>query len=374
MALELGMEEFTLNKKPEEFTLKYLITGGTGFIGSEVVARLARRIAPENIVLLLRRIPSNENSLFRMRLNEHGQSEIFSSLKYVESDFLDSDRFQRSLEGLGQGPWVVIHMAAIISGLHSTPEEQERVNVGVTRDLLEWSAKVKACRFIYLSSVVAFGGIAKPRLRNEDDFAQFPAICRKLGYFRTKRDAHEQVLAHARAPTTIYCPSIVHGSLEHFKDSRGHLRALREGRLRMAPGGGGNFVSLDRVSEAIVREALESKAQASLEESASFSFKMRTQLLVDRNMTYAEYFKFYLNVYRKHQGLSPESREPTIRALPTSLGPALRILIPLAKALGLQHKLMDALLESSLFLFFESKYELPASEGLEAALLKSFAP
>ena len=337
-------------------TKRFLLTGATGFIGSEVLCKLLESVEPAQIFLLVRKVPDSAKSLLAQRLKDSGHFDSFSKLNFVVADFLNEVEFVKGLQNLPKGElhWLVIHMAAIISG-DGQEENQERVNVGVTKDLVNWSNE-NAARFLFTSSVAAFGGLAKPQIRTETDFSSFPAYCTNISYFWTKRQAHEFLLQNIRISGAVFCPGIVHGKLDHFKGSRGHLALLRAKRLRVAPAGGGNFVGLDRVGSAIAIEALRND----LHKSGALS----TRLVIDKNLSYQDYFQIYSDLWHG-------SESPRIYVLPKIVG---RGLISGSGLISTRNKVgraLDKVLQSSLYLYFVSQYKQEPTQGIEQAIADS---
>lgn len=341
-----------------------LFTGATGFLGSEVFCRLLKKNVPvENILILGRRRPiANEKNLFYLRLKSHGLENLFDKINFVTTDFERSEVFQKTLRDLplGEG-FTVLHMAALIHAGSGDKAKQDRVNVGVTEDLLNFSLERRARHFVFASSIVAFGGTRRPTLRNENDFPRFPAESKPHNYFTSKREAHEFLLGKgSNLSLSILCPGVVHGSLEQFKDSRNHLIALREGRLKMAPAGGSNFVGLDRVSEAF--------AQAVVNEKVPAIAQPFTQLLVDRNLSYLEFFQLYVDTASRVLG-SPCHRIKVIAKPLATMALAAEKALRWAKLPKPQ--VLDGLAQASLFLHFESLVPAPTTQGIEKSLEES---
>lgn len=331
---------------------RILITGATGFIGSEVFARLVKRVDPASLYLLGRRKPNVEKGLFADRLREHGLSPaILDQVHVLSCDFQDPEAFRATLNKLEGGSWIVVHLAALIHA-KGAREVQERVNLGVTKDLLDW-LNPRGGHFIFSSSVVAFGGTVDPELRFESDFDHFPPESAAFDYYTTKRAAHIAVREQAKVPVTLLCPGIVHGPLEHYKESRGHLRALREGRLGLAPSGGGGIVGLDKVAEAICEAVLAPNLN-----------KCVTRLLVEKNWSYVEYFRYYVRMTRGDQA-------QRIRAVPPSVGILARRVGALMARLGLHSSLVEGLAQGSLYTYFQSEIPLPRGLKVEQSLQAS---
>ena len=151
-------------------TRKILITGATGFIGGEVLARLLKTFQPEEVIVLARRKADPGSSLLALRLKEHELDpfEILPRLQWQLTDFRNPETFRADLKTL---PDVssVIHLAAVISHAED-PKDFERMNLGVTQDLINW-ANTKSGNFVFMSSVVSWGGARSNRIRSERDFS-----------------------------------------------------------------------------------------------------------------------------------------------------------------------------------------------------------
>lgn len=299
---------------------KIVLTGATGFIGSALLLKLITdfNISSEAIILIVRRRPDSEESLLANRLTRAGLKapDYISRFTYVETSFENEENFVRSLNELGANlsgaKFSLVHLAAIIRAKGPQAfQTQQRLNFGVTKDLLKFCEKFGAAQFVYLSSVVAFGASLKSQPRSEKDFVSFSFFSRALSYYKTKRMAHEYVQNFVtKTSRTIFCPSIVHGALERSKDSRSHLRALERGALSWAPRGVINIVSLQRVVNEISHSVFSGQNKA---------FECR--LLVEQNVSNREYFQFYTNLYGKGQ---------KIKSLPWILSPLIILFACLA--------------------------------------------
>jgi nucleoside-diphosphate-sugar epimerase len=336
-----------------------LFTGATGFIGSAVLARLLKDERCPKIFLLVRRKPSQTDSLLALRFKEHNLGpKVWERLEWVEADFEDAEKFRAALASLPKAEsWRVLHLAAIVNS-KGDARTQERLNVGVTSDLLDW-ANAKARKFTYLSSVVAFGATRGSELRSEKDFGRFDPINKHFSYNTTKREAHKYVLEHCKIAGEVLCPSVVHGSLEGQKDSRGHLKALREGKLNFAPKGGANFVSLDKVARAAVESVLEENLVPSADAL------VRTRLVVDENLTFTEYFRRYLHLYR------PDAELPQFLPVPRFLTRAALGLETLLKPFGFYSRMLNSLGQSGLYYWFKSERPIDGGASFDEAVKQS---
>lgn len=124
-------------------TPKVLVTGGAGFIGSNLADELIRRGALVTIV-------DDLSTGFRENLEE-----ISGSFDFVEGDINDGDLIRSVIEGID----TVYHQAALPSVPRSVedPAETHRVCVDGTFSLLVQARDAGVRRFIYAASSSAYG-------------------------------------------------------------------------------------------------------------------------------------------------------------------------------------------------------------------------
>ena len=120
----------------------YLVTGGAGFIGSNVVEGLVRR--GDRVRVL-------DNLSTGRRDNLTG----FDGIELIEGDLRDPDAVRRAVAGV-EG---VFHQAALRSVPRSVddPMSTNEVNVGGTLNLLMACREAKVRRVVYASSSSAYG-------------------------------------------------------------------------------------------------------------------------------------------------------------------------------------------------------------------------
>ncbi|NCN39682.1 NAD-dependent epimerase/dehydratase family protein [bacterium] len=352
-----------------------LITGVSGFIGSEILVRLIK--AKRRILVLARSKPDSTKSILAQRMREHGLDPDYeiNKIEWKLTPFEDPLRFRNNLASIDvdKYSWRVLHMAAVIKKSGDN-NDQDRLNIGVTQDLLNWANKIGA-PFYYTSSVVAFGVTQSPDVRDESSLGEWEPFNERMGYYRTKRLSHLHVKEEAKHGGMIFCPSVVHGSLEQLKNSRGHLVALRKGKIPFSPRGGANFVSLDYVATTIVNEMLK-----------PVSSPVEERLIVGMNLKIVDYLNLYLESYReflKNEEPTPErdaalAKLPQkIKQLPKLAGWASVQLAKMADNFGFKSHTMLNIAQSANFLYFKSSYledKSEAKEELIEAIKSSFLP
>ncbi|MEI7441286.1 MAG: NAD-dependent epimerase/dehydratase family protein, partial [bacterium] len=265
-----------------------LLTGASGFVGSEVLCELYRMGLGGRIHLFLRKHP-DEKSLISLRFRDAKIKTDELAARTHLVDLQDEKAFLKALEDLAiiSQEWIVIHLAAVINAKGDL-KTQEEVNFKRTTQLISWSNK-NAKSFIYTSSVVAFGATPSPVLRNEESYLKYHFLNKLDGYSLSKRKAHDEILKTSKINTCILCPGIIHGAYEHAKSSRTHLKKILEDKVNCLPSGGGAFVSLEYVASEIILSALNEPLDSEL----------KVKVLAEACLPYTS----YLNLYRESAGL-----------------------------------------------------------------------
>ncbi|HYL50816.1 MAG TPA: SDR family NAD(P)-dependent oxidoreductase [Acidimicrobiia bacterium] len=168
-----------------------LVTGGTGFLGSHVAARLAE--TGHAVRLLVRD---------RAKLARVPALAGTGSIDVVVGDVTDRHSVERALDGCT----AVVHAAAHVSLAERDAARAEAVNVGGTR-IVVGGASERALPTVYVSSVSVFG------LGSSPITIASPLTGTGGGYTRSKVAAERFVreLQEQRAPVSIVYPSGVLG-------------------------------------------------------------------------------------------------------------------------------------------------------------------
>jgi len=203
--------------------MQTLVTGATGFIGSNVAIALAAR---GDRVRVLRRTTSRLDALAE------------APVEYVTGDILDPDSLATAMRGCD----VVFHVAAMSQYWRSGKETLYRVNVDGTRHVMQAALAAGVGRVVHTSSVAALG--YPPRGALADETQVFPLKLSWFGYGHSKYLAELEVQkAVAQGlPAVIVNPGIVLGPRDVNFVSGSLIRASVKGQLRVAPPGGSNMV------------------------------------------------------------------------------------------------------------------------------------
>lgn len=210
--------------------MRAFVTGGTGFVGSNLVAALLKQGME---VRVLRRSTSPMAALEGLD---------------CETRIGDvNDGVDALTEAMADCDWV-FHTAAISDyWRYRTQTRLYRTNVDGTRDMATAAARAGVQRFVYTSSLAALGVPARGHeLVETDEFnirpRQFP-----YGHSKHLAEAELQKAAAAGLPVVIVNPSVVIGPRDVNRIASAMLVEAKQGRLWFAAPGGTNFVSVDDV-------------------------------------------------------------------------------------------------------------------------------
>jgi UDP-glucose 4-epimerase len=174
--------------------VRYLITGGSGYIGSRLVERLSEREDTERILICDVRPPR----VFR------------PNVEYRELDVRDGGAVRSTVAG--ERPDALIHLAFILNPMHDEAAMYE-IDVGGTHNVLEAAAEAGVGHVLVTSSSTAYGAFPdNPVPLTEDD------PVRGVPDFEYARDKAEcdrlcqlWALRHPDRVMTIVRPCIVFG-------------------------------------------------------------------------------------------------------------------------------------------------------------------
>lgn len=139
---------------------QYLVTGGSGFIGSNYVARLLSR--GEKVIVY------DNLSRSGSRINLAWLSETYGSktFEFIEGDVRDADHIEKAARGAD----VIIHLAAQVAVTTSVtnPREDFEINANGTFNVLEAArASGRQPVIIYASTNKVYGGMEEIRVQEE---------------------------------------------------------------------------------------------------------------------------------------------------------------------------------------------------------------
>jgi dihydroflavonol-4-reductase len=212
--------------------MRVLVTGGTGFLGSHLCARLVQEGYE---VTVLRRATSDLGALAGLEV------------RHVVGDVTETESVSRAV----RMQEIVIHAAALVG--FAPLEAHRAVNEGGTRNIVIACQRHGVERLVHISSVAAIG-IPKNRCCPADESFAFDLEGGALGYNISKRRA-EEVVTRAVAEgldAVIVNPSWIHGP--NGRCFRGHEIPDGVRRRPIVPcfSGGINVVHIDDAVDGVV--------------------------------------------------------------------------------------------------------------------------
>ncbi len=209
---------------------RIFVTGANGFIGSNLVSRLAS--AGFRVTALCRNsgVPfSNEVSV-------------------VTGDILNPGTFAGYMKGCD----VLFHCAAHISFQKRDFEKSYRINVQGTRNVIETAAATGVRKVVHLSACAVLGYSDKKDVIIDEGAA--PAIDRDNVYAYTKKLAEEEVLFYTQKGLDISIANIatVYGPGDTRLNSGAIIKKIHNGGMLFAPPGGTSFVGTDDLVNGLI--------------------------------------------------------------------------------------------------------------------------
>jgi UDP-glucose 4-epimerase len=132
--------------------MKVLVTGGAGYIGTELIAQLIANPQVENVIIYDNLSRLNYNVFLGLRLQKHFK------LQFIKGELLDSRALRKVLKGVD----VVYHLAAKVTTPFANTDAHvyEQINHWGTAELVYAVEESKVKRFIYASSTGIYGSSA----------------------------------------------------------------------------------------------------------------------------------------------------------------------------------------------------------------------
>lgn len=215
-----------------------LVTGGTGFIGSNIALRLLER--GWQVRVLARPQASHQ-------LLEGGPFE------FAPGDVLDGDSLLAAMRGVQ----VVFHAAGVVDYWRQGVECMYQVNVQGTRCVMEAALQAGVERVLHVSSTAALG--IHPNTVVDETFA-FNVRPERFVYGHSKFEAEQIVLELARTrglPAVIVCPTTVIGPRDIRKVSSGMVvEVVKHCVPPLIPPGGTNVIPICDAAQGSIEAAL----------------------------------------------------------------------------------------------------------------------
>ena len=185
---------------------RFLVTGGAGFIGSELVRHLGALGATVRVV---------DNLVNGRRENLEGI--LSNKVELVVADIRD----RVSMSSLLRDVDIVFHLAClgVRHSIHS-PAENEEVNAAATLGLLDIARHANIKRFVYLSTSEVYGMVTTVPVSEEDP--TWPMTI--YGASKLAGEAHARAFWHEfHFPTVVLRPFNAYGPRCHHEGDSGEV-------------------------------------------------------------------------------------------------------------------------------------------------------
>lgn len=186
--------------------MRCVVTGGAGFIGSELVRQLAALGAQVTVV---------DNLVNGKKENLRGLPEDL--VRLVVADIRNKNAMMALLDDVD----ILFHLAClgVRHSVHS-PEENHDVNATATLRLLQWARDRKVRKFVYVSTSEVYG--TARRVPMAEDHPTFPHTV--YGASKLAGECHARAyFATYRYPTVIVRPFNTYGPRCHHEGDSGEV-------------------------------------------------------------------------------------------------------------------------------------------------------
>jgi dihydroflavonol-4-reductase len=214
--------------------MKILVTGSTGFIGSQLVRRL---VESGHDVRAFHRPTSTQRMLEGL------------PVEHALGDLTQSDSIQAAMQDID----VVFHVAALLGG-RDDPGRMYAVTVEGTRAVLQAARAAGVQKFVHTSSVAALGVPAQPQasglqplMMNENHTWNYRPEYWPYGYAKYLAELEVQRAVATGLDAVIVNPSVVYGPGDIYRQNSSLVMQIAHQRLRLATSGGVNVVHIDDV-------------------------------------------------------------------------------------------------------------------------------
>lgn len=241
-----------------------LITGGTGFVGSNIALRLAER--HWEVRILERPGASRE-------LLEGGPFE------FVTGDVLEPESLPLALRGID----VVFHAAGVVDYWKQGVERMYQVNVEGTRNVMEAALRSGTERVVHTSSTAAMG--IHPDVLADESYT-FNVRPERFVYGHSKFLAEEIVFEYVRKglPAVVVNPTTVIGPRDVRKVSSGMVvEVVKHCAPPLIPPGGINVIPICDAAQGHIEAALKGRVG-------------ERYILGGENMTHVQLYQTIANV------------------------------------------------------------------------------
>lgn len=210
-----------------------LVTGGTGFLGSELIKQLTDKGLA---VRALRR----ENSKIPVLIQN------ISLIEWFVADINEPAALEDAFEGITK----VYHCAAFVSFNPKDKKQLFHVNIEGTSNIVNLCIE-NNCRLLHVSSVAALGNAKKGQKINEKDFWEYDANAHAYGLSKYEGEMEVWRGITEGLEAIIVNPSVIIGKNAGFEGS-GAIFKLVKGGFPFYTDGASGFVDVEDVTRVMI--------------------------------------------------------------------------------------------------------------------------
>ncbi len=227
-----------------------LVTGGTGFLGSHLLAKLVQQEMP------LRVLKRENSSLEQIKkvFTYYKIPDLFEKIEWINGDLLDYGSLLDATRGISH----VFHTAAFVSFQNTNPKEITRTNVKGTSHLVDACITNGVQRYCHVSSIAALGVTEDNSPINET--TQWKSRKSNPAYSIGKyySELHAWRGFSEGMTGVIVCPSVIIGP-ENGNTGISPLFDMVKKGMKYYPSGSNGFVDVRDVVEVMMKLTLHSE-------------------------------------------------------------------------------------------------------------------
>jgi len=214
--------------------MKVLVTGGCGFLGTNVVHALLEDDSDDYEIRVLDLLGATTKYI------EHDKVEIYYG------SILNPEDLNLAMERIDY----VIHCAGNTSDWFKTKKQQRQINVNGTRNVMEAAMKHNIKRVIHTSTIDTFG--YNPQGLVDENWTDFNYT--KNNYAITKREGEKIALSYVEKglDVVVINPGSMIGPYDHTLQYGRLFGDLRDGKVPGVPPGGVSWGHVTEVAKAHV--------------------------------------------------------------------------------------------------------------------------
>ena len=210
-----------------------LVTGGTGFLGSELIKQLTNKGLP---VRALKRAHSKIPVLISNN----------PLIEWFDADINETAALEDAFAGITK----VYHCAAFVSLNSKHKKQLFHVNIDGTSNIVNLCAE-NNCRLLHVSSIAALGNAKKDNKITEKDFWEYDVQAHAYGLSKYEGEMEVWRGITEGLDAVIVNPSVIIGKNAGFEGSGAIFKLVKDGFSFYTDGASG-FVDVEDVAKAMI--------------------------------------------------------------------------------------------------------------------------